>query len=311
MSDVETEIHLRDTEGGGFIILRGDRQYALSDANYADYLDALRDEDGVQKFEGEDGLAKLHRRGLIGAAMTLAAGRGRAAADGSSGVKAVAALRAAQEYRKRLGAVAGDNPTRRKLVGAMGLASMGKADLAKAWAGHKHPREHDGKFASKNGETAGRFAAGAVGVAGGAYVGLKHGADIGEKAGRLAGVGYVRAREAMNRMKDLETPDRVYFQADKAKRIGRHLGNRYGLAAGGAALGAAGYLAGGAAGRKVDEMGRRSRAKAAGRLDVYERLNTPQPSLTRKDVKAAAKEANSKSRKAQRLYEFAQGLAAL
>lgn len=181
-------------------------------------------------------------------------------------------------------------------------------ELRKAgWDGSKHPREHDGKFASKTGEIAGRFAVGAAGAVGGFVLGQKYGPLLGREIGSRAGRLYAQmtlpkpasGMGAIRRVLDVEETQMV------GRKMGGRVGERYGAAAGAAGVGFGGYVVGGAGGAAVDEKMRRGRAEKAGKLEQYERLNADvsPTKFTRKQAKAAAKDAMRAGRKVQSAYD--------
>ncbi len=182
-------------------------------------------------------------------------------------------------------------------------ALMGK--LAKGYDGTKHPREHDGQFASKTGERVGRVAGGAAGAIGGAVLGLRHGASVGQKAG----YGVANAVNRATRGAGGQTLDRVF--AEGARRssfgsMGSRIGGSYGHVIGGAALGLGGFLAGSYAGAVADAAGRRHRAVKAGKLEQYQRLNADvsiRPN-NKGQVKRAVAKTKTYANKAKAAHEF-------
>lgn len=113
--------------------------------------------------------------------------------------------------------------------------------MEKRWDSAKHPRNHDGSFASKTGENAGTTGGAVAGAVGGFLAGKKYGPAVGEKIGRAAGA------------------TSSEFGKMKWGRVGRAAGGRFGHVAGAAVVGAAGALGAGAAGKSLDAW-RRNRA---------------------------------------------------
>lgn len=179
--------------------------------------------------------------------------------------------------------------------------------LQKRWDGTKHPREYDGRFARKTGETVGRVALGAAGAVGGFVLGAKFGprvgAQIGRGVGRLQGHATTMGQGAVARALNIEASEMA------GKVLGRQLGGRFGGVAGATALGLGGYVAGSAGGAQIDEVIRRRRAKAAGKLDQYKRLNekVSPTRMTAKQAKAAAATALKAGTRVQTLYDKFRG----
>jgi hypothetical protein len=173
--------------------------------------------------------------------------------------------------------------------------------IGKRWDASKHPREHSGAFASKPGEKGGRFLGGGAGAAGGYLLGMKHGAGLAEQAGRKGAVLYHKLRGSHSR-----TGEAAEMLAGMR---GRALGGRYGPLVSAGALGLGGAIAGGAAGAAIDSRMRQRRAKKAGRLDVYHRLNAKTSSKPNsiKQVKASAKRAVRAGRRIQRFADAVAG----
>ena len=153
-------------------------------------------------------------------------------------------------------------------------APMTFGELCKAYDNTKHPREHDGKFAGKTVERAARFVGGAAGAIGGFALGAKYAnklGHLGEKAGR-----------AWSQAAGSDS----HFPAFLGRYAGRH------APVGGAfALGAAGTFAGAAVGALADRYMRVRRAKRAGKLEQYHRLNrkvTVRPTSLKQATRAGA-----------------------
>ena len=175
----------------------------------------------------------------------------------------------------------------------------------------KHPREHDGKFASKTGEVLGRTFGGAAGVLGGYALGSKYGPSIGERAGEAAAhVVNATSRTVSGKQNFIGDINREYDEIGRKVRFknsGKLLGGKYGQLVGGTLVGIGGILAGSAMGAAVDRYGRRNRAIAAGRLDQYERLNADTSILPnkRKQMRRALEDAKSAGRKVSAIHDMA------
>jgi hypothetical protein len=172
--------------------------------------------------------------------------------------------------------------------------------IKKRWDVSKHPREHTGEFASKTGEKTGRFLAGGAGAVGGALIGLGMARGSGEEAGRRGSNLYHRLRRS---------PSWIGERAEMEGGRSAGLGHSYGHVAGAGLPGLGGALAGGAAGAGIDRYLRYRRAKKAGRLDVYRRLNesTSSRPTSHQQVKASTKRALSAGRRVHSVAETIMG----
>ena len=181
-------------------------------------------------------------------------------------------------------------------------------NLAKAWDGTKHPREHTGAFATKPVEQGGRFVGGAAGAVGGALLGAMRGPQIGEAIGRKSGVLYGAASDRIRGQKISANAYRSRGETAEmiGGRAGRLLGGKYGSKAGGLILGLGGALIGAAGGSIVDTIMRRRRAKKAGKLDQYKRLNAKSSVLpsSAKQTLRSAREAMIAANKARHFHQM-------
>src|SRR5580765_2729314 len=170
--------------------------------------------------------------------------------------------------------------------------------MVKRWDVSKHPREHTGAFASKTGEKVGRFTLGGAGAVGGTLLGLKHGEKLGTQAG-------LHASSLYHRMKG--SPG--FAAGVKAGDIGGWAGRRYGGLIGAGALGLGGALVGGAGGALLDTAMRRRRAKKAGRLEIYHRLNAKTSARPNsfKQVKASTMRAVSAGKRVRGIADAVMG----
>lgn len=162
---------------------------------------------------------------------------------------------------KRTGEVRLHMTPRKQLIKAERIGS-----LAKAYDASKHPREHDGTFSRKTGETIGRAVGSNVGITAGTLGGLAYGAQAGRKIGGAAArayskLGWLRSgKPGWHRALDAEMAE----MAGRAR--GGRIGGAYGHAVGAVALGTAGYIGGRALGRAFDDSRRKKRAIKAGKL---------------------------------------------
>jgi hypothetical protein len=180
--------------------------------------------------------------------------------------------------------------------------------LGKRWDNTKHPREHTGQFASKTAERVGGFAGGGVGAAGGTYLGYRHGADAGAWLGRKTGIAYGRAADAIRGKRGIASQAAESAEMAGA-RIGRHLGHNRGMLLGAALVGIPSALAGRYVGAKLDRLLSRRRAKKAGKLEQWRRLNegiSVRPT-SRKQLKHAFRNARSASGKIGAAHAFVRG----
>lgn len=178
----------------------------------------------------------------------------------------------------RVGARARQNQARAAAAPAAPPALPAPGQLGKAaYDNTKHPREHDGKFASKTAERVLRTVGGVGGAIGGAYLGHRHGPDIGHAVGLGVGRGINAVRGLSKPVAGMDAIRHI-LRSEEIEHAAGQIGRRFGYARGihiGSALGAGvGFLAGSSAGSLIDRWQRRRRAAAAGRIEQHDQLNS-------------------------------------
>jgi hypothetical protein len=179
------------------------------------------------------------------------------------------------------------------------LLKAAQEPLGKGFQSSKHPREHDGKFASKTGEKVGRGVLGYAGIGAGAVAGLRYApqiADLHEQAARSGYRAYARAQNLFKPAKTwaaatARTAEHRSGEA-AAANFARLVARRTTPANTMALLGGVGSFAGAALGAQYDRWRRRRRAAKANKLDQYRRLNADVSVLpTSKDLQDGARKA--------------------
>jgi hypothetical protein len=155
------------------------------------------------------------------------------------------------------------------------------SEFGKAWSASQHTRHHDGKFASKTGAQVGRTAGGLIGIGIGAHVG----GNVGYRAGLERGAAQWSERAAgnPNAFHGASSPENAIRHISNAGKIGRSNGRLVGGLLGGLV----GTFGGNALGHQIDMWRHRRTARAAGREEQFDRLNSGASALPSKKTTQA------------------------